>query len=340
MIVRAAAVFFLFCLYIPGGYADDLPSVDLQGYGAGRHDMWVPLASSSTGRAISMPMTIIKGAQPGKILVLTAAVHGDELNGIRVLHRLAQSTDPNLLRGSLVLFPGVNGPAMRANSRYFPESVSGGSLMDLNRLFPGKVTGGLSDLVAAALWSVIQSLKPDLVIDLHTQTRGTSYPLFVYANMTNPVVRQMAIDVLPDLIKDDVGHNGTLETELMRAGIPAMTFEIGEAKRFQATMIDRALGGLKNVMRRHGFVRGSVLQALVPPFVGERFFTVSARKGGSVVIDVNLLDMVEKDMRVARQFDAFGHEIHAYYAPVSGHVVSVATDPLREPGAPLVRILY
>ncbi len=342
--IFAALVMLVAMAFWPGvGFADagkEVLSLDPAGFAAGRTDRLAVVGSTSRGVDIVTPIVVIKGAKPGKTLLLTAAVHGDELNGIRVLHLLAGRLDSAQLAGTVVMVPGVNGPGMAAHSRYFVESDGGGALVDLNRQFPGDADGSLAQRVAARLWQMFRSAKPDLAVDLHTQTRGTVYPLFVYADFNNPVVADMARDLMPDLIKRDTGESGTLETELLRTGVPSLTYEIGAPKIFEPDLIHRAVAGLENVMRRHAMLAGPLVQPASTPFIGNRFFTVRAEQGGVSVVDVALLDIVAQDDLLARQFDLFGHEVRQYRAPVGGRVVSISTDPLREPGAPLVRILY
>lgn len=306
----------------------------------GRYDQFLEVGYDNLGRAIEVPVVIIQGAKPGKRALMTAAVHGDELNGIRVLHRLAADIDPAALSGMLILVPGMNPSGMRANSRFFVESAGGTALVDLNRQFPGSTSGGAAMLVAHNLWQRLEAKKADFALDLHTQTRGTLYPLLVYADMRNKAVATMARDLLPDVIKRDQGEAGTFETSLMRVGIPAVTFEIGAPKLFQPELIERALVGVKNVMVRQGMLAGEIVVADKEIITGSRFYTVRARMGGATELMVALMDQVKKGTVIGRQFDPFGYEREVYTAPVSGWVVSVSTDPLRENGATLLRILY
>lgn len=304
------------------------------------HRFYIKLGETSTARALKVPVLVLEGQKPGKTLLLTAAIHGDELNGIRVIHRLMGDLQPGDLKGRIIAVPGVNQPGMVANNRHFMGSSGGGYMVDLNRSFPGTPgTGDAAQRFLSGFWSKIVEGRADLGIDLHTQTRGTSYPLFVFADFRNPRVRAMATALMPDVIKNDPGETGTLETALVAEGIPAVTFEIGEPKRFQKQLIERAVEGIKNVMRLEGMLTGPVVRPAVPPLTGRRFTNVEARRGGIAVIDVALKDRVAKGKLVARLFDPFGQEIDRYYAPHSGYVLSIATDPLREPGALLVRIL-
>lgn len=324
-----------------GASATVVEALDVSGMSTGLHRLKFNAGSTNTGEAIWVPLLVIKGAKPGPRLLLTSAVHGDELNGISVIHGLARALDASSLQGTVIGVPGVNQPGMNANNRHFLGAGQGGNMADLNRLFPGRLDGGnTAERYVGQLWHHVLKGNADFAVDLHTQTRGSDYPLFVFADFRNPVSRQMAFDLSPDLIKNDSGQDGTLETTLMRAGIPAVTLEVGGPKRWQDDLVARAVSGLINAMKGLEMLAGEKTGSTVEPFVGASSVNVYTDVGGFAYVHVVLKDRVSKGQKVATMVDAYGHELASYYSPHDGVVLSVATDPLREPGAMLVRILY
>ncbi|NVJ97722.1 MAG: succinylglutamate desuccinylase/aspartoacylase family protein [Alphaproteobacteria bacterium] len=324
--------------------AADVPVIDsleVSALPAGRHHFYFRAGWLSTGMPIHVPVVVLKGAEPGKRLLLTAAVHGDELNGIGVIHRLLEQLDAGALSGTLVAVPGVNQLGMAANNRRFPVSAGGGSYVDLNRNFPGtdEDTGPTAERFLGGLWQNLIKDNADMAVDIHTQTRGTAYPLFVFADFGNALSQQAAFLLGPDMIKNDPGQKGTLETSLMKAGIPAVTLEVGAPKVFQADLIARAVSGIKNLMRAHKMLDGEAVMPPMRPIVGSSYTNVYTETGGVAVLHVGLKDRVEKGQHVATLYDPFGQELKRYTAPHDGWVLAVATDPLREAGTMLVRIL-
>jgi len=319
----------------------EISSLNVAEMKAGLHKQKFNAGSRNTGEAIWVPVLVAKGTEVGPKLLLTSAVHGDELNGISVIHRLIQSIDIANLRGTLIVVPGVNQPGMNANNRHFIGSDEGGNMADLNRLFPGRLQGGnAAERYAGQLWHNVFKNNADFAVDLHTQTRGSDYPLFVFADFRNPVSKQMALDLSPDLIKNDPGQKGTLETALMRSGIPSVTLEVGGPKRWQPDLVERAVTGLHNVMKGLGMLPGVKVDSQIEPVIGAASVNVYTDVGGFAYLHVGLKDKVIKGQKVATMVDAYGAELASYYAPYGGVILSVATDPLREPGAMLVRILY
>jgi len=318
-----------------------IDGLDVAALPEGRHRFFFRSTSKANGQATLVPVIVVKGHKPGKKLMLTAAVHGDELNGLAVIYKIAAGLNPTELAGTLIAVPGVNQSGLLGNNRNFLGTGGGGSQDDLNRLFPGKlVGGGPAELYVGALWHGLLRDNADLAVDLHTQTTGSRYPLFVFADFRNGKSRAMAYLLMPDMIKDDVGQKGTLETTFVGGKIPAVTFEIGGPKVFDEDLISRAATGITNLMIAEGMLAGTVIKPLIAPFVGSKYTNIFAKKGGAVHLKVHLGDAVKKGELVAVMLDPFGDEDGRYFAPHNGRVLSVATDPIREPGAMLVRILH
>lgn len=310
------------------------------GLSAGRHHFMLRAGEANTGHVQHVPIIVIQGQNPGKRMLISAAVHGDELNGIRVIHRLADQINPADLSGRLVMIPGVNQPGMQANNRHFVMSGGGGKMVDLNRSFPGDSIGGnAAERYLGQVWDNVIENQADYAIDLHTQTRGTAYPLFVFSDFRNRTAKRMAYALMPEMVKNDRGEQGTLETTLMAHGVPAVTLEIGEPKRFQPELINRATSGVLNVLRLLKFLDGDVQQSAEKPIVGSHYTNIEARFGGVAVLKKGLKDKVKTGDLIAILYDPFGVEIDRYHAPHSGHILAIATDPLREPGSMLARIL-
>lgn len=300
------------------------------------HRRWFRAGINRIGQAWLVPVIVVRGAKPGPRLVVTAGIHGDELNGIDVIHRLVAGIDPNRLAGTLVAVPGLNTPGLLQGTREFASDASRASA-NLNRAMPGKPGDGAAEDVAARLWSGLLRPNADTAVDLHTQSRGTAYLLYAFAS--TPRTRRMAELVGPDVIKLDKGERGTIENELTDAGVPAITFELGAPEVFDPPSVARGVAGLRNLMTELGMLAGSVL-AFPAPFVGNDLVNVRAPQGGLATLSVRLGDDVVAGQRLATIADPFGRVVATANAPRAGRVVSIATDPRRETGSLIARIVF
>lgn len=317
-----------------------ISALDVNQLSSGRHVFYFEAGWRSTGQKILVPVLVHKGNESGKRLMLTAAVHGDELNGIEVIHRVFRELEEADIQGTVIGVPGVNQTGLEANNRHFIGRSAGGHMQDPNRLFPGSLSGGsAASLYVGKVWDKLLRPNADIAIDLHTQSKGAAYPLFVFADFSNPVAYQMAFALMPDMIKNDGGHQGTLETAYVSSGVPAVTYELGAPDSLQEDMINRAVAGIWNVMRLNKMASGDPVRPEQRPFVGSSYTNVYAVEGGFAHIKVSLKEAVEKGDHVATIVDPLGRLVRRYHAPHAGRVLAVSTNPLREAGAMLVRIL-
>ena len=109
----------------------------------------LPLGESYAGDTLTTPVLVAHGAQAGPTLCLTAAIHGDELNGIEVVRRTLHGVDVRQLQGTLIGVPVVNLLAFTRGARETPDR------RDLNRYFPGKPDGSFADRIANSLWTQV-----------------------------------------------------------------------------------------------------------------------------------------------------------------------------------------
>lgn len=305
------------------------------------HRFYVPVGRMPTGQQWFVPVVVIRGEQDGPRFLLTAAVHGDELNGIGIAHRLIDDISPSQLNGTLTIVPGVNVPGILAGTRNYPFVNGTGGGTNLNREMPGDVTSDDPGVrYAGGVWRGIVQGNADFAIDLHTQSTGTAYPLYAFADYRSDAVKEIAQLLGVEMIKIDMGQKGTVETTLNDLGIPAVTFEVGGANTFQYDLIDRAVLGIKRLMSAKGMLPGYVPEPVGPePIVGNDTVGVDAAVSGIVMRLKDLLDPVEEGEVIAVSRDSFGRIIKRYKAPVSGHVAAITTDPLREEGSLIIRIL-
>ena len=299
--------------------------------------LWFRAGASPVGQPWLVPVVVVKGAAPGPRLLLTAGIHGDELNGIAVLHRLAATIDPAKLAGTVTLVPGLNPPGLMQSARQFTPDWSR-SAANLNREMPGKAGGGAVADFADRLWSRLIRPNADAAVDLHTQSRGTAYMMYVFAS--TPRTRRMAELVGPDIIKMDKGQRGTVENTLTDDGVPAITLELGRPEMFDDIMIARAEAGLTNLMREMKMLPGKVTAPPATLFIANDTQAARATKAGWARLLLPIGANVVKDQPIAEVRDAFGQLLEVVKAPVAGRINMVATDPRTDIGGTLARIVW
>ncbi|MFT7621834.1 MAG: putative deacylase [Myxococcota bacterium] len=315
------------------GYAGSykVKNLDIESIPRGtRARLLVQVASDGLGRPVRVPCLVVRGSRDGPVFGLTAALHGNEINGIPVLHRLVERTDPAQLRGTLVAVMVVNLPGFFQHRRLYSDNV------DLNHIMPGRMDGNESQVYAARIFE--RCVKHfDYLIDLHTASFGRVNSLYVRADMLNPTTATMARLQRPQIILHNPPSDTTLRGAAQEAGIQAITVEIGDPQRFQPELIRRTLVGIRAML---GEAR--MLPKRKVALGGEPIVCVSSRwlytdHGGLLEVDPQLRQMVAAGETVARVRNVFGDVIREYQAPHDGVVIGHSINPVGQTGA---RILH
>jgi hypothetical protein len=290
----------------------------------------ISMVGNGLGGLVSVPVLVARGVEPGPVMGLTAALHGNELNGVRVIQNFMAELDAHRLRGTIIAVPVVNVPGYLMNVRQFNDGA------DLNRVMPGKL-GGTQSQVYAHRFMTRVVCHFEYLIDLHTASFGRINTLYVRADLTHPETSWMARAQQPQILLHNTGADGTLRGAAMERGIHAITVEIGNPNRFQESLIEQGEIGVRNVMVRLGMLPANEQVTGHEPVVCVRSYWMYTEVGGVLEVFPDLADRIEKGDKVARVADIFGDTQAEYFAPESGIVIGRSTHPVNQTGS---RILH
>lgn len=301
------------------------------------HQLWLALGEDHLSNAIKVPVLVAKGTEDGPILGLTAAIHGNELNGIAILHELFTSLDTKNLKGTVVAICGLNPLAIANYQREFVDGT------DLNRIFPGKENGNRSEQMA---YRIGEKIIPafDYHVDLHTASFGRINSLYGRGDMENDTLAGMLTALAPDIIVSNKGKAsfGSAAGLTMRAfaiakGIPSITVEYGNPQVYQKEMISRGVAGLQNLMVHLGFLEGAI-QPSKEPNICSKSYWLYTDKGGYLDIVVDLKQNLKQNDVIAVLKNSFGEVIATYKAPEDGIVVGKSTNPVSSSGSRIIHL--
>lgn len=202
----------------------------------------VPLPSLHTNTELCMPVHVYHGKKDGPVLFVTAAIHGDEVNGVEIIRRLLERKGLQRLHGTLVAVPVVNTYGLIQQSRYLPDR------RDLNRSFPGSQKGSLAARLAYLLMTDILSTCTH-GIDLHTGAVHRSNLPQIRADLDHEETRAMAEAFGAPVLLNANLRDGSLRSACKESNIPVLLYEAGEALRYDEVSIRGGVNGIINVMR-------------------------------------------------------------------------------------------
>ncbi|WP_370210033.1 succinylglutamate desuccinylase/aspartoacylase family protein, partial [Alloalcanivorax venustensis] len=201
----------------------------------------LPLAQLYTQTPLNVPIHVIHGRRPGPVLLVSAAIHGDELNGVEIIRRLLRHSSLNRLNGTLLAVPVVNVFGFIHKTRYLPDR------RDLNRSFPGSETGSLGARMAWQFKTQVLD-RATHAVDLHTGAIHRANLPQIRADLSNDDTAAMAAAFGVPVVINSVLGEGTLREVAEAQGIPVITYEAGEALRFDESSIRAGVKGVLNIM--------------------------------------------------------------------------------------------
>jgi len=302
---------------------DTIPAGEITRY-------WLEVVEDGMGVPIRVPIMVAKGNEDGPVVGITAAVHGNELNGIPVIQRLFNEIDPLSLKGMVIGVPIVNVPSYLNKTRRFLDGV------DLNHIMPGKENGTISQVYA---WRIVNRLVKhfDYLLDLHTASNGRVNSYYIRADMSDEMVRKMAQLQNAQIIVHNPPSDGTLRGTADELEIPAITLEVGNPNLFQKGMIRDGLTGMYNLLGHLKMMDTEVEEISEDTVLCKRSYWLYSDVGGLITVHPKVAKIVEKGEKIATVRNIFGDVIKEYHTPERGVVIGKSVSPVNQTGG---RILH
>ncbi|MEC5127169.1 succinylglutamate desuccinylase/aspartoacylase family protein [Verrucomicrobiales bacterium BCK34] len=289
---------------------------------------------SFTGINVSMPLMVWRGKEDGPVLGITAAIHGDEINGTGAIRRLIQDAPFKLKRGALILVPVVNVMGFERHSRYTPDR------RDLNRTFPGSSKGSLTGRLANLIHEEVVG-RCDYLLDLHTAAvRRTNFPN-VRADLDDPGCVLLAESFGAEVIVDSEGPDGSLRREACKAGCPTVILEAGEVWKVEPSVQEMTMRGIIRVLSKLEMISLKKSEEVDPAphqMIVSRSSWVRAGVGGFLQFHVAPGETVQKDQPLATNTGLLGKTLETIVSPFQGIILGMTTMPAVSPGDPIVHV--
>ena len=292
----------------------------------------VVVGASFSGVPVEFPVQVRRALKPGPSVFVSAALHGDEINGTGAIRQLIQDASFELVAGTLVLAPVLNIPGFERHSRYMPDR------RDLNRAFPGSAQGSSTSRAAHCIFQEIVC-RCDFGIDIHTAAkRRTNYPN-VRADLNDPQTRRIAEAFGGEVIINGRGPTGSLRREACRAGCPTIVFEGGEVSKVEPGIVEAAIRGIQNVLVELGMcVKNDDDSSGTTALRIEKTRWMRAENGGFLQFHVKPGDLIDADQALATNTSLLGEFQNTIHAPFRAVVLGMTTLPAISPGEPICHL--
>lgn len=298
-----------------------------------RTSLELPVAKLYTDTDMTMPIHVIHSKKPGPSVFVSAAIHGDELNGIEIVRRLIQLTSLKVTSGTLYLVPIVNVYGVLNQSRYMPDR------RDLNRSFPGSSKGSLAGRLANVFMEDIVR-RCDYGIDLHTGAIHRSNLPQIRANLKDEETLALAKSFGVPVLVNSEERDGSLRQCAIEEGIKILLYEAGQALRFDEMSIRAGVTGVLNVLSHLSMIKKRRVKKAIFPYVANNSTWIRAGDSGIVNSIKNLGDQVQKGDTLAYIGNPFGKTMATITANRAGIIIGKQNIPLAQEGEALFHIAF
>ncbi|CAM2787146.1 succinylglutamate desuccinylase/aspartoacylase family protein [Shewanella amazonensis] len=290
----------------------------------------LPVARLYNDTPVDLQVEVFHGNKAGPVLLVCAAIHGDELNGIEICRRLQGRINPKALTGTVLMVPVVNVFGFIQKSRYLPDR------RDLNRCFPGSEKGALTSRLAHLVTRELVS-RATHILDLHTGAIHRDNLPQIRCNTDDEVLMGMARAFGAPLIMHSDAKGNSLRGYAAKAGVPCILYEAGEALRFSEAAIRTGLKGAVNLLRHLGMQKGRLSRGGTD-VAAARSYWIRSEADGLVLQKVKLGQRVNKGNILAYLASPHSQDTLPIRSPSDGIVIGITNIPVTNEGEGLYHI--
>jgi len=279
---------------------------------------------------LTLSIEVIRSNEPGPIMFISGAIHGDELTGVAIIKSIINDKRLKNLKGTLIAIPIVNVFGYNNRSRYLPDR------RDLNRCFPGSPTGSLAARIAHLFMEeVVKNCQYG--IDFHAGAVYRSNLPQIRTTLANNINKDLAEAFGVAVVLDSELRDGSLREAAEMVGVKTLLFEGGEALRLNVNVIRAGVRGTFAIMEKIGMLPPSLRKPTQTYFARSSYW-VRAPQSGILGLSKVLGSKVKEGTTLSSISDAFGKKRVKVIAPSEGVIIGVLNLPLVNVGDALFHI--
>lgn len=280
------------------------------------------IAKLYTSTQINIPVIISRAKKPGPVVLLTAGIHGDEINGIEVVRQIIAKKFNKPKIGTIICIPIVNIFGYLMNLRNFPDG------RDLNRVFPGTKTGSLASRVAHQL---TQEILPHVnyCLDFHTGGASRFNAPQVRVEEGDEVLMNLAKTFGAPFIVISKNIDKSFRNTCKNLNIPVVLYEGGKSLESNKEVVKQGVEGVLRILRSLDMLSKKVeLPDLESHIVIEKSKWIRANKSGLLHVKIPCNKWVKKGEFLATITDPYGTMRYKVLAPNEGYIINVNQSPM------------
>lgn len=291
------------------------------------------VAKLHTQNTIDVPVIIERSKKPGPTVLITAGIHGDEVNGVEIVRQIISKGINKPKKGTIICIPVINVFGFIHMDREFPDG------RDLNRVFPGAKSGSLASRVAHKLMTEIVP-HADLVLDFHTGGADRFNAAQIRIIKNEVVLDELAQVFGAPFIYYSKNLNKSFRNTCYKLGIPMLLFEGGKSFHIDNTVTNTGVNGTKRILNHLGMLnrkfKVSKPKKDCIKILDSKWIRANHSGMFKAIVDVNTL--VKKGDVLGNITDPYGSFNHFVKAPNNGYIFNVNESPIIYQGDAIFHI--
>jgi len=291
------------------------------------------IAKLYTSTNVEIPIIIERSKIPGPTVLITAGIHGDEINGIEIVRQLIANKINKPKKGTIICIPILNIFGFLNGDRSFPDG------RDLNRVFPGSKTGSLASRVAFHFTKEIL-LHADYCLDFHTGGSSRFNAGQVRIQPNDKKLIDLARIFNPPFIVISPNIDKSYRTTCNKMDIPIILFEGGKTKDRNKIIVKQGADGTMRILKELGMLRKKFTAPLITSesIIIEKSKWIRAQKSGLLHVKIDCNKHVLRDEFLATITDPYGTMRFKVRAPNDGYIINVNHSPIVYQGDAIFHI--
>ncbi len=291
------------------------------------------VAKLHSRNAVEVPVIIERAKKPGPTVLITAGIHGDEVNGVEIVRQIIAKGINKPKKGTIICIPVINIFGFIHMDREFPDG------RDLNRVFPGSKTGSLASRVA---YKLVTEIVPyaDMILDYHTggADRFNSPQIRIAKN--EAVLDELASTFGAPFVLHSKNLSKSFRSTCYKLGIPILLYEGGKSSNIDSIVTNTGVNGAKRILSHLGMLnrKFKVSKPKKKSIFIEDSKWIRAKHSGMFKASVAINSNVSKGDVIGNITDPYGKFNYFVKADTSGYIFNVNQSPLVYQGDALFHI--
>lgn len=291
------------------------------------------IARLHTATKLKIPVIVSRALEEGPTVLLSAGLHGDELNGVDIVRQIVHKKINVPKKGTIICIPVINIFGFINKTREFPDG------RDMNRVFPGSANGSLAGRFAFHLLKYIIP-HVDYAIDFHAGGQSRFNAPQIRIAPDNKELEDLATIFHPPFLLYSNQISGSFRNACSKRGVKMLLFEGGKSMDINNDVSTMGVEGTKRFLASFDMLRPQfdVVPAVEEMIIIKSSVWVRAKKSGLLHDQVTIGSYVKKGEKIAEISDPYGSENSIVKAPNDGYIINVNDAPITYQGDAIFHI--